>query len=283
MLARGVTGQHAEGRHRVVERGDQLVDAAHRDMHAGQRGDHAGVAFVGHEADSAGFGHGEVHAGNAHVGFGELAAQLAAGHAHEAGDVFGLVLAGFLGEGIGNLRAGQVDSGHDHVGRPFMAKLDDPFRKVGFHHFHALGFKGRIGLDFLDGHGFGLHDHLTAVVFRDLGDDAVGVGGISGKMHLHPALFGLFLELYEQLVEVPDRFVLTGGDFGDQLAVVQTGVDTLTAGPVIHRELVQGAALERILQRGGQVGTVVFYIACGFFHMAILMVNRLGSGFPYEN
>ena len=29
--------------------------------------------------------------------------------------------------------------------------------------------------------------------------------------------------------------------------------------------------------------TVVFYIACGFFHMAILMVNRLGSGFPYEN
>ena len=42
-------------------------------------------------------------------------------------------------------------------------------------------------------------------------------------MHLHPALFGLFLELYEQLVEVPDRFVLTGGDFGDQLAVVQTG------------------------------------------------------------
>ena len=71
-------------------------------------------------------------------------------------------------------------------------------------------------------------------------------------MHLHPALFGLFLELYEQLVEVPDRFVLTGGDFGDQLAVVQTGVDTLTAGPVIHRELVQGAALERILQRGGQ-------------------------------
>ena len=83
MLARGVTGQHAEGRHRVVERGDQLVDAAHRDMHAGQRGDHAGVAFVGHEADSAGFGHGEVHAGNAHVGFGELAAQLAAGHAQE--------------------------------------------------------------------------------------------------------------------------------------------------------------------------------------------------------
>ena len=80
-----------------------------------------------------------------------------------------------------------------------------------------------------------------------------------------------------------DGFVLAGGNLGDQLTVVQAGVDTLAAGPVIHRELVQGAALERILQRGGQVGTVAFYIACGFFHMAILMVNRLGSGFPYGN
>ena len=164
-----------------------------------------------------------------------------------------------------------------------MAKLDNPFREVGFHHFHALGFKGRVGLDFLDGHGFGLHDHLTAVVFRNLGDDAVGFGGISGKMHLHPALFGLCLELLEQFIKMLDGFVLAGGNLGDQLTVVQAGVDTLAAGPVIHRELVQGAALERILQRGGQVGTVAFYIACGFFHMAILMVNRLGSGFPYGN
>ena len=150
-----------------------------------------------------------------------------------------------------------------------MAQLDDPLGKVGFHHFHALGLKSRVGLDFLHGHGLGLHHRLAAVFLGDFRDDAVGVGGVPGEVHLHAALFGLFLEAFEQLVEVLDGFVLAGRDVGDELALVHAGEDTFAAGAVIHRELVQSATLERIVQGRGQVGTVAFYIACGFFHEAV--------------
>ncbi len=52
-------------------------------------GAHAGVAFVGAEADGAGVGTGEVDAGDTHVGLGEAVAEVDAGHLGELLRVFG--------------------------------------------------------------------------------------------------------------------------------------------------------------------------------------------------
>ncbi len=57
------------------------------DVDLRQRGDQAGVAFVGDDDDAAGLGHGDVGAGDAHVGVQEVGPQLAARELHQLRDV----------------------------------------------------------------------------------------------------------------------------------------------------------------------------------------------------
>ena len=115
-LARGVTGQNLKHGHHGFKVGDQLVEAGQDHVHAGQRGNHTGVAFVGDRNRGAVFGDGEVTAADAHVAGDEFAAQLHAGHLDQTLDILALLLhAGGLGEFIGHLVAGEVNGRHDHV------------------------------------------------------------------------------------------------------------------------------------------------------------------------
>ena len=79
LLPGRAAGQDGEEDHEVGHAGDDLLHAHHRHVDAGQRGDHAAVALVGHEHDGAGVRDREVGPGDPHVGLQELLPQLARG------------------------------------------------------------------------------------------------------------------------------------------------------------------------------------------------------------
>ena len=91
-LRGGAARQRGENRHDVGEVGHQLLDADDGDVNLGQRRDQAGIAFVGDDDQAAGFGDGDVRAGDAHLGVEEFGAQLAARELHQLGDVGRLAL-----------------------------------------------------------------------------------------------------------------------------------------------------------------------------------------------
>ena len=276
-LGRSVTGQHLQGGQGHFQVGHQLVQAGDGHMDARQGGDHAGVAFVGHGADGAHFGHGEVAAGDAHVAVDELAAQLHTGHLHQTLDVLGILLdAGLLGEVVGHLIAGQVDGGHDHVRGTFVAQLDDPFTKVGLVHDEPFLFQVGVQLDFFSGHGLGLDDALDVVLAGDAGDDAVGIFGSGGTVHVHAALFGHTAELFVQFFHVLAGVVLGVGDLFDQAAFVHFLEHSFTVGAVGHGKGVEGTAQEAVLKGGINILAVIRKgFGCGVAHGLVLQKNDM--------
>ena len=269
-LRGGVSGQHLQHLEGVGNGGNELFKTGEHHMHAGHGGHEAQVAFVGHGADEAGFGHGEVGAGNAHVGLHVFAAQFLAGHLHELLNVFPVLLnVGHVGEQVGHLIARKVNGGHDHVGRPFMAQLNDPFAEVGFHHAAAFLFEGVVEVDFFRRHGLGLDDVVAVVFLGDLGNDAVRFGAGGGEVHVHAALFSFGLELGEQLHHVLSGIVLDVGHFLDETVHVHARKNAGAVGLVFDGELVQRGAEELVVQRFLNL-TVVFLHVFGVSHNLVL-------------
>jgi len=226
-----------------------LVDAGDGHVDAGQGGDQPGVALVGHQADGAGFGNGEVGAADAHVGVGVLGAEFAAGDLDQALDVRGLVLPGDLGEELGHLVAGQVDGRHDHVGRAFVAQLDDPFAKVRLHDFQIVFFQAVVEEGFLSRHGLGLDDYLAFAVGRDAGHDLVGLVAVLGHVHRDAVGFGLGLEFGVEFVQAGEAGVLDLDHFIDQSLDVVFTEGVGAADWVGRGEFFHGPAQKGVFQR----------------------------------
>ena len=274
-LSGGVTGQHLDAAQSVGNGGDELFEAGKDNVHTGQGGHEAEVAFVGHGADHTGFGNGEVGTGDAHIGVDVFSAQFLTGHLHHLLDVFTvLLLLGDLGEEIGHLIAGQVDGGHNHVRGAFVAVLDDPFAEVGFDHAEAVLLKRGVEMDFFSGHGLGLDDGLAVVVLGDLGDDAVGFGTVGGQVDMHAALFGFGLELLEQFHHVLSGVVLDVGNFAHQTGNVPALEDAGAVGLVVDSELVQSLA-EELVVKGFLDLTVVFLHILVFGHVLVLQQHDM--------
>ncbi|MCY1368802.1 hypothetical protein D9M69_558030 [compost metagenome] len=84
-------------------------------MHGWHRGGHATVAFVFHQQQGAGFGHGEVDAGDADVRFEEFLPQDSATDLNELVYVLGVFHAKFVVEQGRDLTGVLVDCRHDYV------------------------------------------------------------------------------------------------------------------------------------------------------------------------
>ena len=264
-LAGGVARQRLEDAQRVVQLGQQLVDAHEGHVDARQCGHQTGVAFVGDQADAAGFGHGEVGARDAHVGVHVFLAQLAASHLDQLLDVGFLLLAGDVGEQIFDLMTRQVDGGHDHVGRTLVAQLDDPFAQVGFDDFEPFVFQVMVEERLLGGHGLGFDDGLDVSFLGDLADDLIGLVAVFGVVDVHARGFGVLLELGEKRVVIGGRSILGVGDFLDELVHIHVLEGVGATGAVGHGEIVQGGAQEFVVQ-GLLHLLAIFFEIFGFLH-----------------
>ncbi len=261
-LARGVPGQGLDDAQGVGDGRGELVQADQGHVHARQGRHQAAVALVGAQGDGAGFGDGEVAAGDAHVGLHVLGAQFAPGHLDQLLDVALLPGAGDLAEQVGHLVAREVDGGHDHVGRAFVPQLDDPLAQVRLRDLQAQGLQVVVEQRLLGGHGLGLDDALDARLLRDAADDLVGLLAGLGHVHGDAHALGVLLELLEEPVHVGHGLVLGPGDVLHQAVHVHAGKGLGAAGAVGHGEVVHGGAQEFVVQGALHLAPVFFEIAC---------------------
>ncbi len=273
-LGRSVPGQDLDAAQGFVNGGDEFFESGNNDMDPGQRGHETQVALVGTGSHHAGFGNGEVGAGDAHVGIDVFRTQFAAGDLDKLLDVRTLLDLCHVGEQVGHLVPGKMDGRHDHVGRAFMAELDDPFAKVCLHHAEAVLFQGGVQVDFLSRHRLGLDNVLAVVVTGDFADDAVGILCSFGQMDVHAALFRLCLELLVQLGHVLGGIILDFGYFVDKSLDINAFKDAGTAGLVFHGELVKSLAQELVVQRFLNLA-VIFFHSLVFGHVLPLQKDNM--------
>ena len=108
-----------------------------------QRGRESCVSFVGDQHDRAGFGHGEISAGNSRIGRGERGSQAAAS---VSGKLFGVdrqSSAGVAAENLRDLRRARWTGGADQVRGAVAGDLDDIFAEVGFDGFDSARLRVR--------------------------------------------------------------------------------------------------------------------------------------------
>ena len=249
----------------VVQGGQELVYAHECHVDTGQGGHQAGVALVGDQADTAGLCHGEVRSGNAHVRFNVFLPQFASGHFDQLLDFRVLLLAGDLGEEIADLIAGEMDGRHDHVGGAFVAQLDDPFAQIGLGHFQTGIFQVMVEQGFLCGHGLGLDDLLAASILGNLGDDAIGLVAVLGKVDVDARCFGVLLELLVQSLVVFPGGVLGTGDVVYQAAHIHVLECVGASGAVGYGEIVESGTQKTVVQGLMKFFAVFFQIMC-FLH-----------------
>ncbi len=108
-------------------------------MSSGEGGDHASVALVGDDAESAAFGNAKIDAADANIRIEKDFSEGLSGDFCEGGDVGGIGDAQFFVEKLGNIFAAQMYGRGDDMTRFFVAKLDDIFAKIGFYDF-VTGF-----------------------------------------------------------------------------------------------------------------------------------------------
>ncbi len=226
---------------------DDLLDAGDGDVDGRCGGAHAAVAFVLDQAQGAGFGDGEIDAGEADFGFLEFLAQDVAADLDERIDVVGVIDAGHLFmEQAGDFLLGLVDRRHDDVRGLFVGQLDDVFAHVRFQRLDAGRFGGVVEFDFLADHGLAL-DHLgRAVALDDAEDDRVGLVRRFRPMHLDAVAGQVGFEAFEQFgqlgqVVLADRFAQVAQAF-QFLGVGELG------GALAHQEIHR--ATEALAQEG---------------------------------
>ena len=155
LLPRGAPAKGLQLQEAILDRGDDLFNAHHGYIDAGHAADHAPVAFIGDNADGAGFGDGEVAATDAHLRGEELLAQSGTrqrGHLRRftRGGHVQLVL-----EDFGDILQPFVDDRGDDVAGRLIGQLDDILAQVRFDYAQADLFQGVVEVNLLGGHGFG--------------------------------------------------------------------------------------------------------------------------------
>ncbi|MCY1178662.1 hypothetical protein D9M73_190270 [compost metagenome] len=113
--AQGRAGQQRQQRHHVAQVFHDFFDTGNCNVHGRYGGGHAPVAFVFHQQQGAGFGHGEVDAGDADVRFEEFLPQDFATDLNELVNVLGVFHAKFVVEQGRDLTGVLVDCRHDYV------------------------------------------------------------------------------------------------------------------------------------------------------------------------
>src|SRR5215212_5785829 len=99
----------------MIEIADEALHAHQRDVDGRQCGDHAPIAFVGHEANPACFSYTEIYAADAYICCKEDIAQNFACGVGERGNVFGIWNAKFFMEEFPNIVATQMHRGCDDM------------------------------------------------------------------------------------------------------------------------------------------------------------------------
>ena len=216
-------------------------------MNFGEGGDEAGVAFVGDDDDAAGFGDGDVGAGDAHFSGEKFGTQFVAGELDELRNIGLLTVFDLIAEGVGNFFLGHVDGGHDHVGRALTGELNDPFAEVGFGDFDAGGFEVSVEMDFLGGHGLGLDDGGDAAIHGEFENVLIDGVRIAGAEDFCAASFGVALEHIGEFFETAGGVGLDGGDLSAEGFEVDALVGFGAAGAV---------GLGEAAERAGEVGVV---------------------------
>ncbi len=154
-LSRGIAGQDLENAERRFQIRHQFVVAHQGHVDLGQGGHQAHVAFIGYQPEGSGFSDGEIGPADPHVGFEEGRPELLAGHFDQCVDIFRVQIApGNFFKKIAHLIARQMNGRHDHMGRTFLAQLDDPFPQVRLSDDQAFVFQVMVEEGLLRGHGF---------------------------------------------------------------------------------------------------------------------------------
>ena len=221
-LAKGRAGQQGHQGHHVPQVRNHFFNACYRNVHGRRRRAHAPVAFVFHQQQGAGFGDGEVHAGNTHIRFHEFPTQGPATNLDQLVNVFGLRLAQFVVEQLGHLPRVLVDRWHNDVGGLFVVELNNVFPHVGFQAFDAPLRQVVVHLHFFADHGLAFH-HLAALAgFDDAMHQAVGFLDGLRPVNLDAVLRQLLFKLLQQIrqtgkgtgldpvTQFPQAFTLVG-------------------------------------------------------------------------
>ena len=156
--------------------------------------------------------------------------------------------AGDLGEEFGHLLAGEVDGGHDHVRRAFVAELDDPFAQVGLRHLEAFLFQVVVEEGLLRGHGLALDDLLDPVVFGDAAMISLASWAVLATCTLTPAASAWALNASKSSSRWGMACILALGDLLHQGVHIHAGKGLGAAFRVGHGEVVHGGAQELVVQ-----------------------------------
>ena len=185
-LTRGRARQQAVERRYLLESFHHLLDAGDGDVDARHGGAHAAVAFVLNQAQRAGFGHHEIHAGKADIGVGKLASQDTSADLDQGVDIFGVADTRHLsGKEFSDFLFGLVNRRHDDVGGLLTCELHDVLTHIGLERFDARRFHGVVELDLFAHHGLALDDVASLDALRDLQGNGVGLLGCLGPVHLY--------------------------------------------------------------------------------------------------
>ena len=237
----------------VLEAGHQLLDAHEGDERVRQGQAHAPVALGLVDRDRAGLGHTHVRAGDGHRGVQELVAQVRAGRGRELLGVVGEVLRGVLHavqEDAAHLGAVAVDRGHHDVRGHVVGQLDDHLGQVRLVGGDAPVGQVLVEVRLLGGHRLDLDDVVDALGGDDVGDDPVGLGGVTRPVDDAAAGGHVGLELLQQLGQARGHLELDGlGGVAQVLPVGHLGYAVGALGADGARGVAQVAAHLGVGQR----------------------------------
>ena len=181
-------------------------------MDGGEGRAEIGVPFIRTDDKTAGFGDGEVHAGDARFTLQEFLAEvLSRGFGEEWMIAFPLGSPEMFVENLADVLFFLVDGGEDDVAGGFAGELDDPFAEVGVYYFYTPFGEVGVEVAFLGEHRLAFDDFFDVVAGEDGVDDFVVFSGVFGPMGLCAELEGVGLELFE-IVRQPGHRV--GFDLG---------------------------------------------------------------------
>ena len=201
----GAAGREQRPQQReIFELRNQFLDADDGDVNFRERETETGIPFILGDGDHAGIRHGEVRAGNAHLGGEKGLPEFLPGDHRQ------LLRAGCrrYGERLRDVGFGQMHDRRDDVVGRLAPELADVFAEVGLDWLNAGLFESVVEMDLLGRHRFRFDGALHAAAVRQFDDVPARVCGGLGPEDLAAVLDDFALELFEIFVEVIDRLPL---------------------------------------------------------------------------